>query len=133
MSELRITPLVKSLEPNEIFVFGSNESGRHGLGAAKQAKLWGAKNGIAFGHCGQTFAIPTKDKDVRYTLSLSKIEKYVQQFILYAIEHPELRFFVTEIGCGLAGLKPKDVAPMFKNAITLKNVYLPFKFWEELK
>lgn len=100
----------------EIFVFGSNEAGRHGAGAAKAAKIqFGAVYGVGRGPTGQSYAIPTKDKDLR-TLSLEKIEKSVNDFLDYARLYPEKTFFVTRIGCDLAGYKNEDVAPMFKNA-----------------
>ena len=126
--ERRTTGVVSSLENNEIFVFGSNESGRHGKGAAKNARSWGAKIGVGEGLSGQTYAIPTKDKNVK-TLSLHKIEKYVQNFTEFAQQHTEFLFLVTEIGCGLAGYKADAIAPMFVRASELQNVILPQSFW----
>lgn len=99
-----------------IFVFGSNEAGIHGAGAALEArKKYGAKMGIGFGHIGNSFAIPTKDENIK-TLPLNQIQKYVDMFIAYAQITPELKYLVTRIGCGLAGYKDSDIAPMFKNA-----------------
>lgn len=128
----RTTGYVKRLKPSEIFVFGSNLSGVHGKGAAKQALQWGAKIGIEVGMVGSTYAIPTKDVNVRKTLSRKVIERYVDEFIEFAKDHPNLTFLVTEIGCGLAGLTPEVVAPMFKNAVDLDNVKLPKRFWTVL-
>lgn len=106
-----------------IFVFGSNEDGYHGLGAAKTARhAYGAVMGISYGMTGSSFAIPTKDSSIRNTLPLNQIEMYVQGFIAFAIGHPEMVFEVTRIGCGLAGLKDEQVAPMFKQAVMLPNV-----------
>ena len=109
-----------------VFVFGSNESGRHGAGAARFAQQFkGAHEGLAFGFSGQSFAIPTKDKLIRNTLSLGQIQLYVNDFIhmtYFPVEsYPQLSinnktFQVTRIGCGLAGLNDADVAPMFKDA-----------------
>lgn len=100
----------------EFFVFGSNLAGRHGAGAALFAKRHhGAVTGIGVGPQGRSYAIPTKDRDVR-TLPLPTIEYYVKQFIDYARAHPSDIFNVTRIGCGLAGYKDSDIAPMFKNA-----------------
>lgn len=131
---VRTTPdHIKRLEEGFIFVFGSNESGRHGLGAAKTALGWGAKWGQAEGLQGRTYGIPTKDKTVRRTLTVSEIKPYVDRFIEFAKETPEFTFLVTEIGCGLAGLKPKQIAPLFKESVCLKNVWLPSKFWHKLK
>jgi len=131
---MRTTPeLIKKLDSKEVFVFGSNQSGRHGKGAAKTAMGWGAIYGQAEGLQGKTYAIPTKDKSVRRTLSVAEIEPYVQRFIEFARNRPDMDFLVTEIGCGLAGLKPKQVAPLFREAIELSNVWLPARFWHKLK
>jgi hypothetical protein len=130
----RITPEnITKLVENSIFVFGSNLSGRHGKGAAKTALGWGAKYGQAAGLQGKTYGIPTKDASVRRTLSVVEIKPYVDEFIEFAKNNPNLIFLVTEIGCGLAGMKPKQIAPLFENAIELENVYLPEKFWHKLK
>jgi hypothetical protein len=107
-------PVAVFSEP--IFVFGSNEAGVHGRGAALFArKHRGAVYGRGFGHTGNSFAIPTKDWHIR-TLPLDKIKPYVDTFIEYAKLHPELKFEVTRIGCGLAGYKDGDIAPMFVDA-----------------
>ncbi len=104
-----------------IFVFGSNESGIHGAGAAKFAyEKKGARFGKCYGHHGDSFAIPTKDEFIE-TMPLERIQQYVEGFLAYAAGHRKLEFQVTCIGCGLAGLKHKDIAPMFKNAP--KNCY----------
>lgn len=123
---------ITSLAPHEIFVFGSNQSGRHGAGAAKTALGWGAKWGQAEGIQGKTYGIPTKDFSVRRTLSINEIKPYVDRFIKFAQEHPQLKFLVTEIGCGLAGLDYKDVAPLFKDAVRVKNIILPRRFLRKL-
>lgn len=129
----RITPEeIKHLAEGCVFVFGSNQSGRHGLGAAKTALGWGAIWGQAEGMQGRTYGIPTKDRTIRRTLSITEIKPYVDRFIEFATIHPEITFLVTEIGCGLAGLKPKQVAPLFLHSIVLDNVYLPARFWHKL-
>lgn len=130
---MRFTPdNITTLGANEVFVFGSNESGRHGKGAAKTAMIWGAVYGQGEGLQGRTYGIPTKDSSIRRTLSQDEIKPYVDRFIQCAIANPHLTFLVTEIGCGLAGLKPKNVAPLFKEAINLSNVALPHRFWRKL-
>jgi hypothetical protein len=99
-----------------IFVFGSNLAGRHGAGAALCAiKEHGAKYGQGIGRQGNSYAIPTKDENIR-TLPLVNIQKYVEEFIAYAKEHNNEIFYVTRIGCGLAGYSDTDIAPMFINA-----------------
>jgi hypothetical protein len=123
---------ITKLQLNEVFVFGSNESGRHGLGAAKTALSWGAKWGQAEGLQGRTYGIPTKDSSVRRTLSVVEIKPYVDRFIEFAKTNPNVIFLVTEVGCGLAGLKPKEVAPLFAEATELDNVHLPARFWHKL-
>ena len=99
-----------------IFVFGSNLAGRHGKGAALYARRsYGAVYGIGVGRTGNAYAIPTKDERIR-TLPLERIEKYVSEFLTYAMENPELEFEVTKIGCGLAGYREHEIKPMFAGA-----------------
>lgn len=131
---MRTTPEnISKLEQGYIFVFGSNLSGRHGKGAAKTALGWGAKWGQATGLQGRTYGIPTKDASVRRTLSIDEIKPFVDEFIEFAKNRKDLIFLVTEIGCGLAGYKPKDIAPLFTSAIDVENIYLPERFWHKLK
>lgn len=114
-----------------IFVFGSNLAGRHGKGAALFAKQYrGAIYGQGAGRQGQSFAIPTKDHELR-TLPLIDIADYVRGFLAYAADHPRELFELTPIGCGLAGYTPAVIAPMFKNAPT--NVLLPDEFMRALR
>jgi hypothetical protein len=104
----------KHNDGSSIFVFGSNQAGRHGKGAALDAATyWGAEYGVGEGRTGMAYAIPTKDKCLR-TLSLSQIRRSVITFGNYANDHPELKFYLTEIGCGLAGYKKEQIAPLFK-------------------
>lgn len=104
------------LASGKIFVFGSNLEGIHGAGAALFAlKHCGALRGKAAGKMNQCYAIPTKDEYLQ-TLSLESIENFVTNFVAYARAHPEMEFFVTRVGCGLAGYSDKDIAPMFKDA-----------------
>jgi hypothetical protein len=125
--------IIKKLGPNEIFVFGSNESGRHGKGAAKTALGWGAVWGQAEGLQGRTYGIPTKDSSIRNTLTIQQIKPYVDRFIECVKENPDLHFLVTEIGCGLAGLKPKQVAPLFAGVYGAPNVSLPSRFIHKIE
>ena len=106
-----------------IFVFGSNEAGRHGAGAALYAvQNHGAIYGVGFGMQGNSFGIPTKDKNIR-TLPLEKIKEYVDKFIAYAKIYPDKHFQVTRIGCGSAAYTDSQIAPMFKGAPN--NCHLP--------
>jgi hypothetical protein len=127
----RFTPeLITKLEPNQIFVFGSNEKGIHGAGAALMAKkLFGAKDGVGFGLKGQTFAIPTKS-DPYHRLSLDKINDYVNKFLELEVARDKYcHYLVTKIGCGLAGYNEKDIALMFAKAAFLENLFLPREFF----
>jgi hypothetical protein len=131
---MRTTPDdIKKLEQGHIFVFGSNLSGRHGKGAAKTALGWGAKWGQGAGLQGRTYGIPTKDASIRRTLTVIEIKPFIDEFIEFAKNNPDLTFLVTEIGCGLAGYKQKDIAPLFINAVDVENIHLPEKFWHKLK
>lgn len=99
-----------------IFVFGSNLAGRHGMGAALHAyRNYGAIYGHGVGRQGNAYAIPTKDAYIK-TLPLHVIQYYVSEFLVYANAHQDLEFNVTRIGCGLAGYKDEQIAPMFSGA-----------------
>jgi len=109
-----------------IFTFGSNLAGVHGAGAAKEALLkHGAEIGRGVGHVGNSYAIPTKNQQLE-PLYLPQVEVYVRDFIFYAKKNPYLEFQVTQIGCGLAGFKPEEIAPMFRGAPT--NCYFDSKW-----
>lgn len=98
------------------FVFGSNLRGVHGAGAAAYAhKELGAQWGVGEGPTGDCYALPTKDIRIE-SLPIGMVAVHVSRFLQYALSHPELKFKVTQIGCGLAGFKPEQIAPMFKNA-----------------
>lgn len=122
----RVTPQrINSLKENEVFVFGSNLAGMHGGGAARAARLhFGAVMGQGVGIQGQSYAIPTMQGGV------DTIRPYVDDFIAYACQHPDQRFLVTPIGCGIAGFEPEDIAPLFGAAREMKNISLPECFWE---
>ena len=125
---------IKSIDnSDEIFVFGSNLRGRHGKGAALQAlNMYGAKEGVGFGPSGNTYAIPTKDSNLR-VLSLKDIASHVNKFISYAQMKCHRQFLVTKIGCGLAGYNESDIAPLFKNCKGVYNIHLPETFIRYLK
>ncbi|MBR1786107.1 MAG: hypothetical protein IJ756_02960 [Paludibacteraceae bacterium] len=123
----RVTPdYITSLQPNEVFVFGSNLAGFHGGGAAHIAyKLFGAQWGVGVGPTGQCYAIPTMQGGI------DTIRPYVDDFITYANQHPEKLFLVTRIGCGIAGFTDEQIAPLFKSAIEMDNVAIPNR-WREI-
>jgi len=119
---------IDSLKDDEIFVFGSNLAGRHGGGAARVARNhFGAIHGQGVGLQGQSYAIPTMQGGVE------TIKPYVDEFIRFAENHNELFFYVTRIGCGIAGFKDEDIAPLFANATVLNNVCLPKSFIDVIK
>jgi len=121
----RITnPHITELMEDEVFVFGSNLQGMHYGGAARIACRWGAVMGQGVGLQGQTYAIPTMSG------SVASIAPFVDEFIHFATSNPEMRFLVTEIGCGIAGYTPANIAPLFREAVTIENISLPERFWE---
>ena len=117
---------IRTLADDEIFVFGSNKSGMHGGGAARHAyEHFGAEWGVGEGLTGQCYALPTME-------GFESMKNAVDKFTECARLHPELTFLVTAIGCGIAGYSAGEVAPLFKEASKLENVYLPFSFWGKL-
>ncbi len=118
---------ITELKPNEIFVFGSNLDGAHGGGAARIAyNRFGAIWGQGVGLQGQCYAIPTMQGGVE------TIKPYVDEFIEFARQHQEYKFLVTRIGCGIAGFKDEDIAPLFKDALEVENIILPHEFVKHL-
>ena len=123
----RVTPdNIRTLAPGEVFVFGSNIRGFHAGGAAAAAMhhfgaIWGQGEGLQ----GQSYAIPTME-------GIESLTNAVARFTQFATEHPELRFLVTRIGCGIAGYAPAAIAPLFRDCINLENVTLPADFWQVL-
>ena len=114
---------ITELKPNEIFVFGSNLAGMHGGGAARIAmEQFGAVWGQGVGLQGQSYAIPTMQGGV------DTIKPYVDEFIAFAKIHPEYTFYVTRIGCGIAGFTDDQIAPLFEHAMDVQNILLPEEF-----
>ena len=119
---------ITALKPNEIFVFGSNLAGAHGGGAARLAyDRFGAIWGQGVGLQGQSYGIPTMHGGV------DVIKPYVDEFIAFAKAHPEYKFLVTKIGCGIAGFTVDEIAPLFRDAIHCKNIVLPKEFIEVIQ
>ena len=118
---------ISKLNPNEIFVFGSNLAGMHGGGAAWIAyERFGAIMGQGVGLQGQSYAIPTMQGGVE------TIKPFVDQFIDYARQNPIYRFYVTRIGCGIAGFTDEEIAPLFRDAVDVENICLPTEWWNLL-
>ena len=115
--------MITELGPDEIFVFGSNLAGMHGGGAAYAAwRKFGAIMGQGVGLQGQSYGIPTMQGGV------DTIKPYVDEFITFAKDHPELFFYVTRIGCGIAGFRDEEIAPLFAAAKGVSNICLPESF-----
>lgn len=121
---MRYTPdFITHLNNGEIFVFGSNLRGLHGGGAARVAyERFGAIWGQGVGMQGQSYGIPTMHGGV------DAIKPYVDEFIEFAKNHTEYTFLVTKIGCGIAGFKEEEIAPLFADAVSVDNIVLPESF-----
>ena len=120
----RFTPdNITELSKCEIFVFGSNIHGQHHGGAARLAyEKFGAEWGKGVGLYGKTYAIPTMFQ------SVDEIRPYVDDFLVFARQHPNLRFLLTRIGCGIAGFKDSEIAPLFLKILDIPNITIP-KEW----
>ena len=117
---------IADLGENEIFVFGSNKQGMHGGGAAWVAsQRFGAEWGVGEGLTGRCYALPTME-------GKASLVHAVEHFTACAHDNPSLVFLVTAVGCGIAGYTAAEVAPLFREASLLDNVYLPQTFWEYL-
>lgn len=118
--------IIKSLTEDTVFVFGSNLAGTHAGGAAKTALLhFGAIKGVGRGWSGQSYAIPTMNEHLQQ-MPLSQIQHYIEDFKIYTKNHPKIKYFITSLGCGVAGYKVEEIAPMFKGIS--KNVIFPASF-----
>ena len=121
---------ITKLPEGHYFVFGSNEAGRHGKGAALCAKQYfGAVYDQGHGEQGNSYAIATKDAFLR-SLPLDEIRENVRVFLQHATNHPHKQFAVSRVGCGLAGYKDGQIAPLFKGHPS--NVYFLEESWKEL-
>jgi len=117
---------IAELGDGEVFVFGSNMQGAHGGGAAWFAhKRFGAEWGVGEGLTGRTYALPTMEGEASMAAAVARFTECARQ-------HPGLTFLVTAVGCGIAGYTPADVAPLFREAAGLENVFLPQCFWDVL-
>jgi hypothetical protein len=126
---VKATPeIITRLDSNQVFVFGSNEAGIHGGGAARLAsEKYGARWHQGEGLMGQSYGIPTKDRHL-HTLPIEKIKAGVDRFLRLATKRPELEFFVTKIGCGLAGYSTREIRECFVGKSIPSNVVLPIEF-----
>ena len=120
----RIAPdVITKLNENEIFVFGSNIYGHHNGGASLFAlEQFGAVNGQAEGIQGMSYAIPTDGN------TFDELKEAVERFTDYVVMHPKQKFMLTAIGCGTAGYGVRQIAPLFRQAYSFGNVYVPAQF-----
>lgn len=125
---IEFTPdFITELNDGEIFVFGSNLAGQHGGGAARLAyERFDAEWSVGVGLTGKCYAIPTMHGGV------DAIAPYVDEFIEFARQNSDMKFYVTRIGCGIAGFRDEDIAPLFRNALTVSNIVLPKSFYNIL-
>lgn len=115
--------MITIMGPKDVFVFGSNLAGKHCSGAARTAvnrfgAIWGQGEGLQ----GRSYALPTMQGGV------DTIKPYVDRFIEFAKKNEKLTFYVTKIGCGIAGFRISEIAPLFKDALGVKNIRLPQEF-----
>lgn len=123
---------ITELSDKEVFVFASNLAGKHAGGAAKTAlDKFNASYGRGVGIQGDSYAIPTLDKNFK-KLPLEAIHNYIYEFAEFTKRHPEVTFFVTPIGTGIAGFTAEEIAPLFKGCLALENVVLPVEFTDIL-
>ena len=121
-------PWISQLASNEVFVFGSNLAGMHGGGAARVAReRFGAVMGQGVGLQGQSYAIPTMQGGVE------TIQPYVDEFVRFAAEHPDMKFLVTPIGCGIAGFTAQEMGPLFAAAVEVDTIILPREFVQAIE
>lgn len=129
----RLTPMViKTLKENEIFVFPSNEAGKHNVGSSHQALSFGAKYGKSEGRCGNTYALPLKDKTNKRSLSLNRFTYYFERFIEHVKNNKNDVFFINSFSKENID-NEIDFILLFKDCINLDNVYMPSYFWKILE
>lgn len=128
----RVTPeMITDLKANEVFVFGSNAAGNHYGGAAHTALQWGAEWKVGEGLRGQTYAFPTL---THWMQPMPKVilKEHVQSLRRCIARNPQFIFLITEVGCGIAGFRVEQMAPLFEPLADMPNVYLPARFWAVL-
>lgn len=118
--------MITKLEPNQVFVFGSNYDGIHGAGAAKFARAWGAKMGQASGRMGQTYAIITKDLRTGEFVGWVKVKDQFEEFLEHVKTNRSNEFLLTPIGTGLAGASIGDLDDLLNNYQIPENL---IKLW----
>lgn len=132
---------IKELKPDEIFVFGSNLCGCHKGGAARIAyenfeATWGEAEGLT----GQSYAIPTLNENME-KVSEEALEASIDKFIDFVLNNQQLTFYLTKIGCGIAGWNIEDVKRIFWKVIEdykpdpecslPSNLIIPKEFYDE--
>lgn len=125
------------LDDDMIFVFGSNELGIHGGGAAKVAReQYGAILHQGFGLQGQSWGIPTCHLPVGqpgWELPFDTVAYYVRCFVEDAKRRSTQKFKITRIGCGLAGWKDEQIAPLFQPLVLGPSLLMNRNCWFDTK
>lgn len=112
-------------DDDRVFVFGSNLLGIHGAGAAAYARLQlGAEAGVGEGLTGRSYALPTCYRPGE-PVTLQELAVYMYNFFNFADDHPELTFFLSKVGCGIAGFDEHDVAYIVHELLPPANVHIP--------
>lgn len=128
---MRVTPeKLTDIGREDNILIGTNEAGIHGAGIARYAyDHWGASLGQGFGPMGNCFGLPTKDWEIQ-SLPLDVINNYVERYIDWTqlLRNYKWKNYVTQVGCGLAGFTPEEIAPMFAKCIKYNNIWLPQSF-----
>lgn len=114
---------ITELQPNQIFIFGSNLAGNHAGGAARQAaEQFGAEDGIGEGLTGSCYAYPTLDGNLRQR-SWPDLQEARDRLYATARALPEKTFLLTKVGCGIAGYAEEDMKVLFRD--TPDNILKP--------
>lgn len=118
---------VTSLQPNQVFVFGSNEGSSkgakptHGAGGARLARdKFGAIQGQSKGIQGKSYAIVTKKfYDVVRSSTAEEIRLEVKGLYEYAKQNSDKEFLISDYsGKNLNGYTEQEMAQIFNEAGT---------------
>ena len=130
---------ITEMTGNNIFVFGSNPEGRHGLGAAKAAVKFGARYGFGRGRYGNTYALPTKNLKAGFferatgitypnagkcSITLNQIKENIRELYQDATENPKLVYFIVyqKSSNNLNGYSPSEIINQFLSLDVPDNI-----------
>ena len=119
---------ITELKENEIFVFGSNKAGNHAGGAAKVAvEKFGAIIGQGEGLQGQSYAFPTLDEHMQKVTSQELVSAF-ENLCECATQHKDKIFYLTKVGCGIAGFSEEEIIEAINKVELPDNVIIPEEF-----